>query len=68
MSRGVQKRIVTPGQGQKAYLAGALDASSGKLTWLVGSSKNIDLFIEQVRHLSRKYRRLFPLDFNLDWF
>jgi transposase len=68
MSRGVQKRIVTPGQNQKAYLAGALNASSGKLTWHIGSSKNSDLFIEQVRRLSRKYHRYEKIHLILDNF
>jgi len=36
MLPGQQKTVLTPGQNQKRYLAGALDAHTGKLTWVEG--------------------------------
>lgn len=44
--RRVQKRIVTPGQNEKYYLAGALHSGTGKVSYVVGgSSKSSSLFI-----------------------
>ena len=54
---GTQKRIVTPGKNKKAYIAGALETRSGTLVWVIGQGKNSDLFIEQIRDLSQRYRR-----------
>ena len=34
MLRGTQKTVLTPGKNQKRYLAGALNASTGRLTWV----------------------------------
>jgi len=45
MLRGTQRRIVTPGQNRKHYLAGALDARTGKVTWVDGPSKSSALFV-----------------------
>jgi transposase len=39
MLQGQQKQAVTPGQNQKRYLAGALDARTGQLTWVEGPRK-----------------------------
>lgn len=36
---GQQKTVLTPGQNQKRYLASALDARTGKLTWVEGERK-----------------------------
>ena len=54
---GEQKLILTPGKNKKAYIAGAIDTRSRKLVWIVRDSKNSDLFIQQVRDLSARYRR-----------
>jgi len=51
MLRGTQKTVVTPGKNQKRYLAGALDAKTGKLTWVEWDRKDSDLFILQLWQL-----------------
>ncbi|CND51379.1 IS630 family transposase [Yersinia pseudotuberculosis] len=55
--RGQQKRVVTPGQNEKYYLAGALHSGTGKISYVGGSSKNSGLFISLLRHLKSTYRR-----------
>jgi transposase len=45
MLQGRQKEVLTPGQNQKRYLAGALNARTGKLTWVEGERKNSTLFL-----------------------
>lgn len=57
MMIGTQKRILTPGKNKKGYVAGAIDTRCGKLVWVIGESKNSDLFIRQVQDLSARYRR-----------
>jgi transposase len=51
MLRGTQKTAVTPGKNQKRYLAGALNANTGKFTWVEWDRKNSDLFILQLWQL-----------------
>jgi hypothetical protein len=51
MLEGHQKQVLTPGQNQKHYLAGALDAHSGRLLWVEGPRKTSALFIALVDHL-----------------
>jgi transposase len=62
MLRGQQKEVRTPGQNQKRYLAGALDARTGKLTWIEGERKNSTLFLLLIHRLVtvsyRKARRI----------
>jgi transposase len=53
--RGQQKRVLTPGQNVKRYLAGALDVRSGRLRWVMAGHKRSGLFIELLRHLARAY-------------
>lgn len=48
---GTQKTVLTPGQNQKRYLAGAFNARSGRLTWVEADRKNSDLFIRQLWQL-----------------
>lgn len=48
MPYGVQKSVVTPGKNIKRYLAGALNARTGRLTFVEGDSKTSDLFIDQL--------------------
>ncbi|VFS63091.1 Uncharacterised protein [Kluyvera cryocrescens] len=38
--RGQQKRVVTPGQNEKYYLAGALHSGTGKVSYVGGNSKS----------------------------
>ena len=52
-----QKRILTPGQNEKCYVAGALNARNGNLVWVGGMSKASDLFIDLLKKLYRDYRR-----------
>ena len=48
MLEGRQKTVLTPGKNQKRYLAGALNARTGRLTWVEGERKTSDLFILQL--------------------
>jgi len=45
MNRGRQKQVMTPGQNCKRYLAGALEAATGRLIWVKSQRKNSLLFI-----------------------
>lgn len=51
MLRGTQKTVLTPGKNEKRYLAGALNALSGRLTWVEADRKNSQLFILQLWQL-----------------
>jgi len=51
MLRGTQKSVLTPGKNQKRYLAGALNARTGRLTWVEAERKNSALFILQLWQL-----------------
>jgi transposase len=55
MLPGVQKRIRTPGVNQKRYLAGALNAFTGRLTYVEGAAKNSQLFVDLILRLGREY-------------
>jgi transposase len=55
MVPGQQKEVLTPGQNQKRYIAGALDARTGELTWVVGEKKNSLLFILLLWKLTQRY-------------
>lgn len=55
MLRGQQKEVVTPGQNQKRYLAGALDVRTGRVQWVSATHKRSGLFIERLRRLRRIY-------------
>ena len=57
MLKGQQKRIATPGQNQKHYLAGALHSGTERVHSVSGSSKSSDLFINLLETLRRTYRR-----------
>ncbi len=49
--RGHQKHVVTPGQNEKYYLAGALHSGTGKVSYVGGNSKSSVLFISQLKYL-----------------
>ena len=69
MLRGTQKIVMTPGKNQKRYLAGALDARTGKLTWVEWDHKNSDLFILQLWQLvGRDYPKARRIHIILDNF
>lgn len=55
MVQGQQKEVMTPGQNQKRYLAGAMDAKTGELIWVEGDSKNSILFIHLLWALHLRY-------------
>lgn len=55
--KGQQKKVATPGQNTKHYLAGALHAKTGKVSYVGSSSKNSELFIKMLEQLKRQYRR-----------
>lgn len=57
MLRGTQKTVLTPGKNEKRYLAGALNARTGRLTWVASDTKNSDLFILQLWQLIKDYPR-----------
>ena len=49
---GTQKTVLTPGKNDKRYLAGALNARTGRLTCVESDRKNSDLFIKQLWQLA----------------
>jgi transposase len=55
MGFGQQKQVVTPGQNVKRYLAGALNAHSGRLTCVEGRRKNSALFVALLAALLEEY-------------
>jgi transposase len=55
MARGEQKQVVTPGNNEKAYVAGALDAKDGTVVWVGGTQKNSQLFIALLERLQQRY-------------
>jgi transposase len=52
---GHRKKVLTPGVNKKHYLAGALNAFTGQLTWVEGNSKDSELFVRMVFQLGRDY-------------
>ena len=49
--RGKQKKVATPGQNRKHYLAGALHAGTGNVTYVASDSKDTDLFLSLLQTL-----------------
>jgi len=64
--KGRQQAIPTPGNNRKCYLAGALNARTGRVVWTSGHSKSSDLFIELLKVLQSSYRRAKKLVLILD--
>lgn len=56
MLRANQKKVVTPGQNRKHYIAGALHAGTGNVTYVASDSKDTDLFLSLIKTLKRTYR------------
>lgn len=56
MLPGTQRRVVTPGQNVKHYLAGALDARTDRITWVDASSKSSALFVKLLFKLLADHR------------
>ncbi len=57
MGKGQQKEVLTPGQNIKQYLAGAMNAITGQLTWVEADKKNSMLFIALLHELRNAYPR-----------
>jgi len=55
MVKGQQKEVLTPGQNEKRYLAGALNAKTGELIWAEGDRKTTHLFIQLLWMLHQRY-------------
>ncbi len=55
MNRGQQKEVLTPGQNEKRYLAGAMDARTGEVTWVEAEKKDSMLFIMLLHELRNTY-------------
>ena len=55
MGYGQQKEVLTPGQNEQRYLAGALNAVTGTLTWVDGERKNSLLCIALLQRLLTVY-------------
>ena len=51
MLRGQQKRVLTPGKNVKHYVAGALDARTGRVIWVDADRKSGTLFIALLQRL-----------------
>lgn len=64
--RGSQKRVVTPGNNKKHYLAGALHAGTGKVLYVGSTRKNSALFIDMLEKLKASYRRAKTITLILD--
>ena len=54
--RARQVGVATPGQNQKHYIAGALNAHTGKLVWVEHRAKNTTLFVKLLEKLRATYR------------
>lgn len=55
MVQGQQKEVLTPGQNEKRYLAGAQNAKTGELIWVEGNRKDSKLFILLLWELHKRY-------------
>lgn len=55
MPKGEVVEVVTPGQNQKRYLAGALDHLSGRVIACMGERKTAALFLELLKALDGAY-------------
>jgi transposase len=55
MGLGQQKEVMTPGQNEKRYLAGALDVRTGEIRWVEGMKKDAWLFMDLLKELTVVY-------------
>jgi transposase len=56
MPKGHRRYVLTPGKNKKRFVAGALNAATGKLTWVDAPSKASALFCALVWKLAGEYR------------
>jgi len=68
MPCGKQLVVLTPGKNVKRYVAGALNARTGKVIHVVAEKKNSSLFIRLLEALRRAYRRARRIHLVLDNF
>jgi transposase len=64
MGRGQQEEVMTPGQNEERYLAGALEVRTRVVLWVEGERKTSYLFLDSLDRLVREYpqaRRLHPI-------
>jgi transposase len=66
MLRGQQKQVLTPGQNQKRYLAGAQNVCSGELITVEGRRKDSALFVLLLWELVQHYPRAKTIHVILD--
>ena len=66
MNRGVQKTVLTPGQNEKRYLAGAVNSRTGRLTWVLGHRKSAILFLLLLWKLHEEYPKAKKIHVILD--
>jgi transposase len=55
MLPGTQRTVMTPGKNVKRYIAGAMDAKTDRVTWVVQDRKNSALFIAMLKKLLAVY-------------
>lgn len=66
MGCGQQKEVVTPGQNEKRYLAGALDVRTRVVLWVEGGRKTSYLFLDLLDRLMQQYPQARRLHLILD--
>jgi transposase len=55
MLPGRQRSVMTPGKNVKRYIAGAMDARTDRVTWVIGEKKTSALFIAMLAKLAKTY-------------
>ncbi|HCS53136.1 MAG TPA: IS630 family transposase, partial [Planctomycetaceae bacterium] len=55
MVRGQQKQVLTPGQNEKRYLAGAQNVQTGEMIWVESEKKDSLLFLYLLWELVQDY-------------
>lgn len=66
MMPGEQKTVLTPGQNEKHYLAGALNTRTGEVFWVGNGRKNSHLFLQLLRRLVAEFPHATKLHVILD--
>jgi transposase len=66
MGLGQQKDVMTPGQNEKRYLAGALDVRTRQLHWVEAEKKDAWLFMHLLKMLTTVYARVRVIHVILD--
>jgi transposase len=66
MLPGHRRYVLTPGQNRKRFVAGALNATTKKLTWVASTSKASDLFCKLVWKVAAEHRDAKRIHFIVD--